>query len=543
MEFNVADLIERVARNVPDRTAVVCGERRATYRHFDETSSRFAQHLLSRGIGKGNPVAIYAYNSIEWIEAMFGCFKIGAVPININYRYVEEELAYILDDADIRCVVYDAEFSPRLASIRDRLPLLEYFVHFDHDAAASSDVAITESVPYSRACEIDTDLPYPERSGDDRYILYTGGTTGMPKGVVWRQADVLMAFGGGLDVFTQEPVGSPEEMADRCLAENATPLVSLQMAPLMHGAAQWGVMRALFEGATVVLLDKKSFDPHEAWRLIERERVNVLLVTGDAMAKPLMDALEEGDYDTTSLLAFASTSAVFSPSLKERYIEKLPHVVITEHIGASESGPAGSTICEKGAPQRDAGGPRVKPASETVVLDENLELIPPGDERVGWLAKGGYLPIGYHKDAEKTRKTFVTAANGKRYVLPGDMAKLHADGTITLLGRGSQCINTGGEKVYPEEVEGAVKSHPAVLDCLVTATPDERFGSRVTALVKIYDNAEQPDAEAIQQACEKYIARYKLPRRIYYVNDLKRSPSGKADYQWAKKEAMKRYSD
>lgn len=541
MEFNVAHLIERVAKNVPEREAVICGTQRATYRHFDEKSASFARYLRSVGLGKGDHIAIYAYNSIEWIEAMLACYKIGAVPVNVNYRYVEEELAYIFGDADIKAVIYDQEFGQRLDNIRTRLPLLEQLVHFDRDGDSSASSVIPGSVSFSEACARDVDVEMPQLSGDDHYVLYTGGTTGMPKGVVWRQSDVIMTLGGGVDVVTQQAIDSPEAMADRCLKEDAFQMRSLQMAPLMHGAAQWGVLRALFEGNTVVLLSKRSFDAEEVWQLVEREKVNVILVTGDAMAKPMLDELEKGNYDTSTVFAFASTSAIFSPSLKDRYVDLLPNVIITDNIGSSESGYTGMTIHEKGKAETNAGGPRVNPSSDTVVLDENYQKIEAGDERIGVLAKGGFIPLAYYKDEEKTAKTFITAPDGTRYVIPGDMARHNADGTVTMLGRGSLCINSGGEKIYPEEVEMAVKAHPDVYDCLVAGTPDDRFGSAVTALVQLREGAAEPELESVHQACSSHVARYKLPRRIFYVETIKRAPSGKADYQWAKSEALRLY--
>lgn len=547
MEFNVADIVERVANNVPDREAVICGQYRATYKHFDQKSNQFSRYLLSQGLGKGDHIAIYAYNSIEWIEAMLACYKIGAVPININYRYVEEELKYIMNDADIKAVIFDNEFGERLNNIRAELPLIQTFVWLDNLNAVDDAQAVAGAISFSEACACKADVSYPTRSADDHYTLYTGGTTGMPKGVVWRQGDAVMIFGGGIDMYTQEPIASPEAMADRCLDESFWSPRSLNMAPLMHGAAQWGILRALFEGGTVILLSKKSFDAHEVWQQVENEGVNVIMVTGDAMAKPLMDAFEQGKveagkegetYDSSSILAFASTSAVFSPSLKDKFAEKVPNAVITDNIGSSESGFTGTTVHEKGKAQTNAGGPRVTPAKNVVVLDENFNIIPAGDERVGQLAKSGYVPIEYYKDPKKTAETFITAPDGNRYVIPGDMATHNADGTVTMLGRGSLCINSGGEKIYPEEVEAAVKAHPDVFDSLVAATPDERFGQCVTALIELRPGAAEPSMDAIHEACKSHISRYKVPRRIYYVEKIKRQPSGKADYKWAKATAM-----
>ncbi len=546
MEFNVADLIERVAQNVPDRDAVIFGDRKATYKHFDEKSKQFSRYLLSQGLGKGDHIGIYAYNSIEWIEAMIGCYKVGAVPININYRYVEHELEYIFKDADLKAVVFDIEFAEKLNNIKGNCPLLEKFIYFDNYNEKDQYPAVEGMVDFDEACATDAEVEYPERSGDDLYMLYTGGTTGMPKGVVWRQADAVMIFGGGIDMNTQEPIESPESMADRCLLDTHWAPRSLNMAPLMHGAAQWGVLRALFEGGSVVLLAKKSFDAHEVWQQVEANDVNVIMVTGDAMAKPLMDVFEEGkadgsSYDSSSILAFASTSAVFSPALKDKFSEKVPNAVITDNIGSSESGFTGSTVHEKGKAQTNAGGPRVTPAKNVVVLDENFNLIPAGSEEVGVLAKTGYVPIEYYKDPEKTAKTFITAPDGKRYVIPGDMATHNSDGTVTMLGRGSHCINSGGEKIYPEEVEMAVKAHDDVFDCLVVATPDDRFGQCVTALIELRPGRSKPTMESIHEACATHISRYKVPRRIYYVEKIARQPSGKADYKWAKEEGMKRF--
>jgi len=546
MEFNVADLIKRIAANIPDREAVICGDQRATYKHFDEKSNQFSRYLLSVGLGKGDHIGIYAYNSIEWIEAMIACYKIGAVPININYRYVEEELHYIFQDADIKAVIYDNEFSERLNNIRERLPLLQNFIYLDNHNFEPGQAEVEGSISFSKACACEEEVTYPARSADDHYVLYTGGTTGMPKGVVWRQGDAVMIFGGGIDMYTQEPIATPEEMADRCLNPEHFAPKSLNMAPLMHGAAQWGILRAIFEGGTVVLLSKKSFDPHEVWQQIDKEQVNVVMVTGDAMAKPLMDAYEEKaakgeSYNGSTLLAFASTSAIFSPALKDKYVEAFPNCVITDNIGSSESGFTGTTVHEKGKAETNAGGPRVTPAKNVVVLDDKFNEIDAGNEQIGQLAKGGFIPLAYYKDEKKTAETFITAPNGNRYVIPGDMARHNSDGTITMLGRGSLCINSGGEKIYPEEVEMAVKAHPDVLDCMVAGTPDERFGSCVTALVQLREGATEPDMEAIHQACQSHIARYKLPRRIYYTDYIKRAPSGKADYKWVKQEVTRLY--
>lgn len=543
MDFNVASIFERVAQNVPDREAIICGEARLTYGEFDKRANRVAHYLQSVGIGKGDHVAIYAFNRLEWVEAMLACYKLCAVPVNVNYRYVEDELQYLLNDADVKAIVFEQQFGPLLAAIKQKLPTLKHYIALEDGSGAS--LAGLDCVDYSTVIAQQSDAPLNiERSGDDLYVLYTGGTTGMPKGVVWRQEDVIMALGGGLDMGTGQPLASAEIMADRCAQPNAFAMRSLQLAPLMHGAAQWGLLRALFEGGAVIFSDKKSFDADHVWQLVGKEKANVMLITGDAMARPLMDAMNtraEADeaYDLSSMFVLASSAAIFSPSLKDAFTEKLPNVLIMDNIGASEVGYCGAAVHSKGGADKDAGGPRVAPGPDTILLDEEFNVIPMGSNREGWLARGGNIPLAYYKDEEKTKKTYITAGDGRRYAIPGDRARANEDGTITLLGRGSGCINSGGEKIFPEEVEGAIKAHPAVVDTLVIGTPDERFGSCVTALVQIRPGVAEPSLESIQEACVCQIARYKLPRKILFVNEIARSPSGKPDYKWAKEEAVK----
>ena len=464
IDFNVASIFERVAQNVPDREAIICGDARLTYGEFDKRANRIAHYLASVGIKKGDHVAIYAFNRLEWVEAMLACYKLCAVPVNVNYRYVEDELQYLLNDADVKAIVFERQFGPLLNAIKDRLPTLKHYVVIEDGSGAS--LAHLDAADYNTvmAQQLDTPLSI-DRSGDDLYVLYTGGTTGMPKGVVWRQEDVIMALGGGLDMATGQPLASAEIMADRCAQPNAFAMRSLQLAPLMHGAAQWGLLRALFEGGAVIFSDKKSFDADHVWQLVGKEKANVMLITGDAMARPLMDAMntraEAGEaYDLSSMFVLASSAAIFSPSLKDAFTEKLPNVLIMDNIGASEVGYCGAAVHSKGGADKDAGGPRVQPGPDTILLDEEFNVIPMGSNREGWLARGGNIPLAYYKDEEKTRKTYITAGDGRRYAIPGDRARANEDGTITLLGRGSGCINSGGEKIFPEEVEGAIKAHP-----------------------------------------------------------------------------------
>ena len=548
MEFNVADLFERVASHVPDREAIICGDARLTYGDFDRRANRMARCLAASGISKGDHVAIYAYNRLEWVEAMLACYKLCAVPININYRYVEDELFYLLNDADVKAIVFEQQFAPLLANVSHRLPLLTTYMVLEDGSNAS--LTGLHAVEYAAAMAQQTDTPLDiPRSADDLYVLYTGGTTGMPKGVVWRQEDVIMALGGGLDMATGQRLASAEVMADRCIQPNAFPMRSLQLAPLMHGAAQWGALRALLEGGVVILSDRKSFDADHVWHTVGQEKANVMLITGDAMARPLMDALEakrtadDAPYDLSSLFVIASSAALFSPTLKDAFTEYFPNALIMDNIGASEVGYCGAAVHSKGNADKDAGGPRVSPGPDIVVLDDDFSLIPSGSSREGWLARGGNIPVAYYKDEEKTRKTYITASDGKRYAIPGDRVRTNEDGSLTLLGRGSLCINSGGEKIFPEEVECAIKAHPDVFDTLVVGTPDARFGSCVTALIQLRPHAATPSLESIHTACASRIARYKLPRQLLFVDQIKRSPSGKPDYLWAKETAVQQLAN
>jgi acyl-CoA synthetase (AMP-forming)/AMP-acid ligase II len=530
VEYNLADLFEHAADNFGEREYVVCSGKRRTYAEMEERANRLAHHLAAHGVGPGDHVGIYAYNSVEWVETLWAVFKLRAVWVNINYRYVEEELRYLFDNADMVALVHQREFAPRVAAVRDELPLLRHTVVVDD--ASDVNVDAINSVPYEEAMASGSpERDFAPRSPDDRYILYTGGTTGMPKGVVWRHEDVFFALGGGIDVPTSTRVTRPEAMVEKGLAAPA-PTTSLPIAPLMHGATQWSVMGGALQGNKSVLVPR--FDPHEVWSLVDAEQVNLLFITGDAMARPLIEALAEpgADYDLSSLVALSSTAAVFSPSVKDQFLERFPNLVLTDSVGSSEGGANGYSIVQRGNTAMK-GGPTVNPVVDSVVLDDNLEPVAPGSGVVGKVARKGNIPLEYYKDPVKTDETFVTARDGTRYSIPGDFATVEADGTITLLGRGSVSINSGGEKIFPEEVEAAVKSHPDVYDCTVVGVPDERWGQRIAAVVQPRPGAE-PSLDAVQEHCRTKIAGYKVPRELHVVDTVVRSPSGKPDYRWAK---------
>jgi acyl-CoA synthetase (AMP-forming)/AMP-acid ligase II len=531
VEFNLADLFERAVDTFGEREYLVAEGKRRTYAEMEARANQLAHHLQKAGVKPGEHVGIYAYNSAEWVEALWAVFKIRAVWVNINYRYVEDELAYLFGNADLVALIYQQEFADRVAGVRPHLKRLRHsIVIADPAVTAAGVVDSIGSVDYEAALADESPVrDFGPRSADDRYILYTGGTTGMPKGVVWRHEDVFFALGGGNDAMTGERVERPERMAEKGL--EGFPVAALPIAPLMHGASQWCVMSQSFVGNKVVLAAK--FDPHGVWELVDSENVNLIMITGDAMARPLIEALDDpsSSHDASSLFAISSSAAIFSPSVKEDFFRRFPNLVITDAIGSSESGNNGLVRLEPGKTAMK-GGPTVTAQPGTVVLDDELKPMPPGMGVPGRLARSGDIPIGYYNDPEKTAATFVVGADGVRYSVPGDFALVEADGTITLLGRGSVSINSGGEKIFPEEVEAAAKSHPDVWDAVVVGVPDDRWGQRVAAVVQLRPGATIT-LEGLQTHCRTRIAGYKVPREVHVVTSMVRSPSGKADYRWA----------
>jgi acyl-CoA synthetase (AMP-forming)/AMP-acid ligase II len=494
---------------------------------MEDRANRLAHHLAAQGIGPGDHVGIYSYNSVEWVETAWAVFKLRAVWININYRYVKEELRYLLTNADLKALVHQREFSPLVAALLPDLPELQHVLVVDDgsDAPNPSPEAVDyEDALTSRSPERD----FGPRSGDDLYILYTGGTTGMPKGVVWRHQDVFYALGGGTDPITNTRIADPALIKEK--GANGG-MVHLPVAPLMHGATQWCVMGQSFVGSKIVLMAK--FDPHEVWRLVEEEKVNSVMITGDAMGKPLIESLDDAGthHDLSSLLAVVSSAALFSAPVKDQFFAHLPNLVITDAIGSSEGGNNGMTVVTPGHTAMKSG-PTVHLLGQTVVFDEDLNPVEPGSGVIGKIARSGDIPQGYYNDPKKTAEVFQTV-RGTRYVMPGDYATVEADGSITLLGRGSIVINSGGEKIFPEEVESAVRSHPDVMDAIVCGAPDERWGQTVAAIIQPRVGHEAPSLESIQEHCRSTIAGYKLPRRLHVVDTVERSPSGKPDYTWA----------
>jgi len=522
MALNFADLFEHAADAFGDRTAVACGDRQVTYTELDERTSRLAHHLAGLGVGPGDHVGLYARNSIEALEVLIAACKLRASAVNINYRYVENELRYMLADSDLSALVYDRRLGPLVAAQAEAAPGLRGLVEIDDRSEATQS---PPSTPYDTALAAASPArDFPARSNDDVYIIYTGGTTGYPKGVMWRHEDIWRTLGGGIDFITGEPL--PDEWAQSRKGLETGEFVKLCAAPLIHGNAQVAALAGLFAGETIVLLP--AFDAHEIWLAIQERQVNVLVIIGDAMARPLVEAYAEGDYDASSLVAVSSSAALFSPAVKDACAKALPNVVITEAIGSTETGFAGISFVSVGEPHR--GGPTVMAGPDVIVLDEDGGVAGPG--QVGRLARGGHVPLGYYKDPARTAAMFAEV-DGKRYAVPGDMARVEDDGTVTLLGRGNTCVNTGGEKVFPEEVEGALKSHPDVFDALVIGVPDELLGQRVAALVQLRPGAPA-DLGVLQEHVRRQLAGYKVPRSIWLADAIQRTVSGKADYGWAR---------
>lgn len=536
MAFNLADLFELVVDTVPERLALVAGDRRLTYRELDERANRLAHHLEGAGIGPGDSVAVYAWNRAEWVEAMLAAWKIRAVPINVNYRYVAEEARYILDNADAVAVVHERAFAPLLAGIRDALPRLRHAVVLDDRSRDDGRNDGTEAcerlgaVGYEEALAREPSTRgFGARSSDDLYVLYTGGTTGIPRGVVWRHEDIFFAAMGG-GGFGQPAISTPEEITTR-VAPEGMQLVGICNAPMMHGGGQWVTCIAFFAGNTCVLNTSRHFDPDEVWRLAEHEGARSIMVVGDAMARPLVEALSRpgASYDTSAIVGIGSGGALLSTTVKDQLREKLPHAAVVDSFGASETGAAGS-VMDLGGP---AAGPRFTMGAFMTVLDDDLHPVHPGSGDIGRLARSGHVPLRYHKDDEKTAATFLTTADGTRWVVPGDYARIEADGAITLLGRGSVCINSGGEKIFPEEVEAALKSHPDVFDAVAIGVPDDRFVERVAAIVQPRPGT-CPSLAEVQAHCRTKLAGYKVPRQLVVLDEVVRTPVGKPDYRWAR---------
>ena len=529
--LNFADIFETVVATVPDRLALVVrasnGEEvRLSFSELEARANRLAHVLAARGVGAGDHVGCHLYDGNQYVETTLAAFKLRAVPVNVNFRYVDEELTYLFDNADLKLVVTEPDLEDRAMR-----------------AAATTDPPCPILVADARyetllADQPTTPPPGIERSPDDQYGLWTGGTTGMPKGVMWRQEDIYMSAvgGAGNPLLGIDPVHDLAGVAAR--AEKGSPIPgTLTLCPLMHGGGWWLAFSAILSGTFCVLIRDAGFDPDLALRVIGDERVCLVMTIGDAYARRIVDLLESSEsasYDLSSLVVYGSGGAILSPAVKDALARVLPGVVIHDGFGASETGGQGRLI----GPGPD-GAPRFDMDDTNVVIAEDGTLCRPGDGRIGMLATSGHIPLGYYKDEAKTAATF-PVIDGVRYAVPGDIASVDADGAIAVYGRGSVSINSGGEKIFPEEVEKALKSHPAVFDATVVGTPNDRFGSQVTAVVELRRgySSTPPGLADLQDHCRQHLAGYKIPRAVVFVDATVRSPSGKPDYRWAKETAL-----
>ncbi|NMO04746.1 acyl-CoA synthetase [Gordonia sp. TBRC 11910] len=529
MAYTIADLIEHAVDLMPDRVALESGDRAHTYLELEARSNALAHALIERGVEPGDTVGLYSRNTIEAVEAMVAIFKARAVMVNVNYRYVESELEHIFTDSGMKVLIHERQYSPRVCNVLPSTPRIAHRIVIDDGTDTPTSIpGETDSViDLEDAIAASSSVrDFSTRSDDDLYMLYTGGTTGKPKGVVWRQEDVFRVLGGGIDWYTGEPIADEWQPAKAGAAGGQ--LVRFPIPPFIHGGSQWAIFQSLFAGGKAVVYPE--FSGARSWEIIARHGVNVVFITGDAMGRPMIEALDgETEYDTSTLVSVASSSVLFSPAVKERFAERFPNAVIIDAIGSSETGFGGMSPVVKG--QSHMGAPRVKADPSTHVIRADGTHIEPGTGEVGLIARTGNIPLRYHNDPVKSAKTFVEY-DGVRHSMPGDYATLEADGTITMLGRGSVSINTGGEKVFPEEVEAALKAHPQVFDAVVVGVPDDRFGHRVAAVIVGRDGA-RPTLDELNVVVRQGLAGYKAPRSVWFVDEVKRSPAGKPDYRWA----------
>ncbi len=538
MAVDFATAWESIADLIPDREALVCGDVRRTWFDYDDRAARLASLLQENGIGNGSKVGIYAHNSNQYLEAQYGIFKTRSCPINVNYRYTSDELAYILDNSDSEALFYQACYAARIWEIRDRLPKVKLYIQIPD----GTESLLANSVDYEQAIKAHSPCERnPERSPDDVYMLYTGGTTGMPKGVMYAQGEFIHRL---LSAYAADGVAAPETPEDFARFIRAIEIVQqlpvcLPACPLMHGTGMWlGAIIPLLCGGTVVTISKLGLDPHLIWSEVERNKVDKVVIVGDAFARPMLDALNESivlqrPYDISSVRQIISSGVMWSSEIKEALLEHHGMQLI-DAMGSTEGG-MGSSVSSRDDTSKTA---RFTLSPGVKVFDENDEEVVPGSGKAGRLATSGLVPIGYYKDPEKSAATF-REVDGVRYSFPGDFASVESDLTITLLGRGSNCINTAGEKVYPEEVEEIAKQHPDVIDCLVVGVPDERFGHRIVAVVSCIEERELNERDLIDFARER-IAGYKIPKQVFFEDTVRRSPAGKADYKWARTRAEER---
>jgi fatty-acyl-CoA synthase len=537
MEKQFATIWESIADSIGDSPAVTQGTVTRTWSEYEQRASRLASALVDAGLQPQSKVGLYLYNSNEYLEAQFATFKFRGVPVNVNYRYLDEELLYLLDNSDAEALFFHSSLGDRVARVVDRLPKLKLLVEVSDDGEHH----VVTAIPYNTLLADYDPMPRITRDEDDIYMLYTGGTTGMPKGVMYQMGSLVDGFvNGGLAFVGMTPPAEISQLGTTVRDAHASGIrpITIPGCPIMHGTGMWiGAMMPQSGGAHVITLQKRSFDAHEMFQVVQEKKATLAVVVGDSFVKPMIRALDEAiakgtPYDASSLKMIASSGVMWTSEVKEALLERIEHVVLLDAMGSSE-GSMGTSISMKGLPPKTAKF-AVAPTTK-VFTDDDREVVP-GSGEIGKVAAGGAVPLGYYKDPEKSSKTFRTI-NGVRYSFPGDMATVEADGSLTLLGRGSQVINSGGEKIFPEEVEEAVKRVEGVLDCLVVGIDDEKFGQAVTAVASLSPGAKVEEAAIIANV-KTQLAGYKAPKRVVFVTQIPRAPNGKADYKTARDMAI-----
>ena len=537
MEMHFASVWESIADVIGDETAVVHGDTRRSWSEYDERAARMAAAYVAAGLGSDSKIGLYMYNGNEYLEAQYGGFKMRGVPVNVNYRYLDEELWYLLDNSDAEALVFHSSLGDRVARVVDRLPKLKLLVEVDDGGPGQ----VPGALAYEAVLAGHDPMPRISRAEDDIYMLYTGGTTGMPKGVMYAMGGMTGGFvTSGFPLLGLAAPSDASEIAAlvKGAAEAGNRLISIPAAPLMHGTGVWlGAFIPHLAGGVVTTLQNRSLDADELLRLVETEAVTNLTIVGDAFAKPIIRALDAAvaagrPYDTSSLKMVISSGVMWTAEVKEQLLDRVEQLVLLDAIGSTE-GSMGMSITMKGLPPSTA---KFSQMPTTKVFTDDDREVQPGSGEIGMVAAGGNVPLGYFKDPEKSARTF-RVINGQRYSFPGDLAMVADDGSLILLGRGSQVINSGGEKIFPEEVEEAVKRVAGVHDCLVVGIDDEKFGQAVTAVVSLNEGAAATEGEIIA-GVKGQLAGFKAPKRVVFVSQVPRAPNGKADYKAAKQHAL-----
>lgn len=534
MSMQFANVWERVSDSVGDEIALINGEDKLTWASFDSKAAKIATILEEHGLKSDSKVGIYLHNSNEYLEVQYGVFKIEGVPINVNYRYKENELVYLLDNSDAEAVFFQGCYAERISAIKEQLPKVKAYIQIND----GTEPLMESAIDYENSISSSKEQIRFDRTEDNIYMLYTGGTTGMPKGVMYKHGSFIpsmlkTAFAMGFEV--PEDMNDLEKIVLGAQANNAL-TVSMPACPLMHGTGMWlGAFLPMFSGGTVVTISDLGLNPKNVWQEVEKHKINSLVIVGDAFAKPLLDELEDAKensnpYQISSLRAMISSGVMWSSEIKDGLL-KMHDMTLFDAMGSTEGG-MGSSVSNREMPAKTA---KFALNPGVIVLSDDGKEVEPGSDIMGKIGTSGLVPEGYFKDEKKSAETF-KEINGIRYSFPGDYATINVDGTINLLGRGSNCINTAGEKVYPEEVEEAIKKHPNVYDCLVVGLQDDKFGQRVVALASLEEDSALEEGELIDFTREQ-LSGYKLPKQILFVEEVMRAPNGKANYKWAKNEA------